>query len=169
MTNEQRPGGGESAEENGDTAGAGAPDSGATEERGGAGEGPGAGRGRDGRQSFGDGIRQGIGVLGAFKDALEETIQEARERGDLSSEKAREVMKDALERAQTAAEGAKERLDFATQAEVRELTARIYSVEALQGRVAALEAAAGIVAPQSPAGAGDSDNSSDGESPAPEA
>ena len=80
-------------------------------------------------------------MLAAFKDALEETIQEARDRGDLSSEKAREVMKDAMGRAQTAAEGARERLDFATQAELRSLRE---AVDSLQARVDALEAAAGI-------------------------
>lgn len=96
---------------------------------------------RTGRQSFGDGIRQGMGVLAAFKDALEETIQEARDRGDLSSEKAREVMKDALDRAQTAAEGARERLDFATQNELHALRS---AVESLAARVATLEEAAGI-------------------------
>ena len=69
------------------------------------------------RAKVSDGIRQGIGVLSAFKDALEETINEARERGDLSSDRAKEVMKSALHRAQEAAEGARERLDFVTQKE----------------------------------------------------
>ena len=44
-------------------------------------------------------------------------------------------------RAQTAAEGARERLDFATQAELRSLRE---AVDSLQARVGALEAAAGI-------------------------
>lgn len=69
------------------------------------------------RAKVSDGIRQGIGVLSAFKDALEETINEARERGDLSSDRAKEVMKNALHRAQEAAEGARERLDFVSQKE----------------------------------------------------
>ena len=51
-----------------------------------------------------DGIKQGIGVLSAFKDALEETITEARERGDLSPERAKEVMRSALHKAQEAAQ-----------------------------------------------------------------
>lgn len=110
-----------------------------------------------GRQSFGDGIKQGIGVLAAFKDALEETIQEARERGDLSSEKAREVMKDAMDRAQTAAEGARERLDFATQAELGALRT---AVDDLMARVSALESAAGIETK-----APESDTSSESKSP----
>jgi polyhydroxyalkanoate synthesis regulator phasin len=83
-----------------------------------------------------DGIKQGIGVLSAFKDALEETIQEARERGDLSTERAKGVMKDALERAQSAASGAKEKLDFAHQGDLDALRAE---VEGLQNRIAHLE------------------------------
>ncbi len=75
-------------------------------------------------------------MLSAFKDALEETINEARERGDLSAERAKEVMKDALSRAQEAAGGAKERLDFVTQ---REFDALGDVVEGIRGRVAALE------------------------------
>jgi polyhydroxyalkanoate synthesis regulator phasin len=93
--------------------------------------------GGSGSRSFADGVRQGIGVLGAFKDALEETIQEARDRGDLSSERARDVMKDALHKAQSAAEGARERLDFATQGQVDTLQE---AVDALATRVSALEA-----------------------------
>jgi polyhydroxyalkanoate synthesis regulator phasin len=69
------------------------------------------------RDKVSDGIRQGIGVLSAFKDALEETIQDARERGDLSSDRAKQVMKSALDRAQEAAGEARERLDFVTQKE----------------------------------------------------
>jgi polyhydroxyalkanoate synthesis regulator phasin len=88
------------------------------------------------RAKVSDGIKQGIGVLSAFKDALEETINEARERGDLSAERAKEVMKDALSRAQEAAGGAKERLDFVTQ---REFDALGDVVEGIRGRVAALE------------------------------
>ncbi len=91
------------------------------------------------REKVGDGIRQGIGVLSAFKDALEETINEARERGDLSTDRAKEVMKGALERAQTAASGARERLDFVNQAELEELQ---IAVEEIGQRVAALEARA---------------------------
>jgi len=88
------------------------------------------------RARVSDGIKQGIGVLSAFKDALEETIQEARERGDLSSDRAKVVMKNALERAQEAAEGARERLDFVTQ---KELDGLKDAVDTLRDRVAALE------------------------------
>lgn len=83
-----------------------------------------------------DGIKQGIGVLSAFKDALEETINEARERGDLSSDRAKEVMKTALHRAQEAAEGAKERLDFVHQKDFDALSS---AVDEIRARVGALE------------------------------
>ncbi len=92
------------------------------------------------RAKVSDGIRQGIGVLSAFKDALEETINEARERGDLSSERAKEVMKNALHKAQEAAEGARERLDFVSQKEFDTLSE---AVELIQERVSALEARLG--------------------------
>jgi polyhydroxyalkanoate synthesis regulator phasin len=88
------------------------------------------------KEKVSDGIKQGIGVLSAFKDALEETIQEAKERGDLSTERAREVMKDALEKAQSAAEDAKGRLDFATQNEFDGLKD---AVDSIKERVSALE------------------------------
>jgi len=96
------------------------------------------GRSRAGaRERVSDGIRQGIGVLSAFKEALEETIQEAKDRGDLSADRAKQVMKDALERAQSAAEDARERLDFVRQSEFDALRAE---VAALRARVDALEA-----------------------------
>jgi len=88
------------------------------------------------RAKVSDGIRQGIGVLSAFKDALEETINEARERGDLSTDRAKDAMKGALHRAQEAAEGARERLDFVNQKEFDGLRAMVDDVKE---RVAALE------------------------------
>ena len=88
------------------------------------------------KERVSDGIKQGLGVLSAFRDALEETIQEAKERGDLSTDRAREVMKEALEKAQSAAEGAKERLDFVTQKEFDGLSG---AVDVIKERVSALE------------------------------
>ena len=76
-----------------------------------------------------DGIKQGIGVLSAFKDALEETITEARERGDLSPERAKEVMRSALHKAQEAAGEARERLDFVSQKEFDALAQRVAALE----------------------------------------
>lgn len=96
------------------------------------------------KEKVSDGIKQGIGVLSAFKDALEETITEARERGDLSPERAKDVMKSALHKAQEAAEGARERLDLVNQKEFDALSeavaALVRRVEALEARVAGPEA-----------------------------
>ncbi|MGB1841354.1 MAG: hypothetical protein ACPHWZ_09630 [Longimicrobiales bacterium] len=88
------------------------------------------------RKSMGDGIKEGLGVLSAFRDALEETIQEARERGDLSTDRAREVMKETLGRAQIAAEEARGRLDFASQADLEKVKD---AVDAMKVRLGALE------------------------------
>lgn len=92
---------------------------------------------REARDKVSDGIRQGIGVLSAFKEALEETIQEARDRGDLSADRAKQVMKEALDRAQTAAGDARERFDFVHKTEFDALREE---VEVLRARVAVLEA-----------------------------
>lgn len=92
---------------------------------------------RRARDKVSEGIRQGIGVLSAFKDALEETINEARERGDLSPERAKEVMSDALHKAQEAAGEARERLDFVSQKEFDVLRD---AVDGLRERVDGLEA-----------------------------
>ena len=84
---------------------------------------------------MGEGIKEGLGVLSAFKDALEETIQEARERGDLSTDRAKEVMKDTLEKAQTAAEGARGKLDFATQADLEKVKSAVDSMRVRLGEL----------------------------------
>jgi polyhydroxyalkanoate synthesis regulator phasin len=91
---------------------------------------------RGARGKMGDGIRQGIGVLSAFRDALEEAIQEARDRGDLSTDRAREVMKEALDKAQAAGEKARDRLDFATHSDMDAVRG---ALEGLRARVARLE------------------------------
>lgn len=87
-------------------------------------------------KGFRDGIRQGMGVLSAFKEAIEETITEARERGDLSPERAKEVMRGALDKAQEAAGQAKDRFDLVTQREFDALRDRVSD---LARRVASLD------------------------------
>lgn len=74
---------------------------------------------------FRNGIRQGLGVLSAFKEAIEETLQEAKDRGDLSPDRAREIMKGALDRVQEATESARDRFDFVTHGEMEALKARV--------------------------------------------
>lgn len=77
------------------------------------------------REGFGEGVRQGLGVLSALKEAIEETISEVRDRGDLSPEKAREAMRGALHRAQEVAGGAREKLDFVSRKEFDVVRARV--------------------------------------------
>ena len=85
------------------------------------------------REKVSDGIKEGIGMLSAFKDALEETIQEAKERGDLSAEKAKEAMKDAIGKAQAAAGEARERLEFVSQKDFDS------AVDSIRDRLSSLE------------------------------
>jgi polyhydroxyalkanoate synthesis regulator phasin len=95
-------------------------------------QGEGGGR----RMSIGEGIRSGIGVLTAFKEAIEETIQEAAERGDLKPERAKELLGGALHRAQDTVSDVRDRLDFVPR---KEFEAVLREVEELQRRLDALE------------------------------
>jgi polyhydroxyalkanoate synthesis regulator phasin len=97
---------------------------------------------------MGEGIRSGIGILSAFKDTVEESIREARERGDLSADRAKELLREAVDKAQSAASGARERLDFANHGELEALQG---AVEALTARVSALEARVFEVEQEQPA------------------
>ncbi|UCC26297.1 MAG: hypothetical protein JSU98_04180 [Gemmatimonadales bacterium] len=87
------------------------------------------GRSRSARERVSEGFSRGLGVLSAFKEALEETISEARERGDLSADRAREAMKSAVERARDATSDARDRFDFVTQAEFDALVRRVRELE----------------------------------------
>jgi polyhydroxyalkanoate synthesis regulator phasin len=86
-----------------------------------------------------EGFRAWLGVLDAFKEAIEETIQEIRERGGPSPERAREAMRSTLKRAQAAVDEARERLDFVPR---REFEALREEVAELKRRVANLEGGA---------------------------
>ena len=91
---------------------------------------------RKGRGSVGDevreGIRAGLGILSALKDAVEETVQDMLDRGELSPERAREAVRTTMDRAQSTFDEARTRFDFvprrefeALQAEVAELRRRV--------------------------------------------
>ena len=87
---------------------------------------------------IGEGVRTGVGILSAFRDAIEETIRETMENSDTRPERARELLNDALARAQDALGEVRERLDVvprrdfdALRAEVAELRRRL---DALEGR-----------------------------------
>lgn len=77
-----------------------------------------------------DGIRQGMSVLNAMKDAIEETIKEAKERGDLSQERAKEVMKSGLAKAQKRMESAREAFEFVSQNDFEELRTKVDELKA---------------------------------------
>ena len=99
--------------------------------------------------SISDGIRTGIGVLTALKDAIEETIDEAIARGDLSPERAKTVVRDAADRLQSSLEDVRERIDVVSRKEFDALRAE---ADALRLRVEALEAR--LPAPRLQAGEG---------------
>jgi polyhydroxyalkanoate synthesis regulator phasin len=91
---------------------------------------------RSGLGGIGDGIRTGLGILGAFKDAMEETLQEAVDRGDLAPDRAREAMRDAGRRLQSVFDETRDRIEMVPKREHEELKAE---VAALRDRLERLE------------------------------
>jgi polyhydroxyalkanoate synthesis regulator phasin len=84
---------------------------------------------RNARDRVSDGFSRGMGMLSALKEALEETISEARDRGDLSVDRAKDAMKDAVDRARDATSDARERFDWVTQGEFAALVKRVQELE----------------------------------------
>ncbi|HEU5210249.1 MAG TPA: hypothetical protein VFU06_12720 [Longimicrobiales bacterium] len=84
---------------------------------------------------LGDNLREGVrtvaGILGALKDAVEESFDELRARGDLSPERAREAARATMQRAQEELETMRERFDFVSR---REFDALRAEVDALRAR-----------------------------------
>lgn len=93
------------------------------------------------RDNMGDdvreGIRAGLGILSALKDAIEETVEDMLDRGELSQERAREAVRTTMDRAQEAFEDARSRFDFVLRSEFDELAE---DVRELRRRVERLEA-----------------------------
>jgi polyhydroxyalkanoate synthesis regulator phasin len=87
------------------------------------------------RREPGDGIRDGVrtifGMVGALKDAIEETFQDLLEKGDLSPEKAREAARTTVHRAQETMDGLKDRLDFVSRREFETLQAEVAELRRL--------------------------------------
>ncbi|HUE76410.1 MAG TPA: hypothetical protein VMM83_00585 [Longimicrobiales bacterium] len=88
-----------------------------------------------------DGIRAGLGILGALKDAVEETVQDMLDRGELSPDRAREAVRTTMDRAQAAFDDARTRLDFVPRREFEALQAEVAALrlrlDGLEGRGAA--------------------------------
>lgn len=81
-----------------------------------------------------EGLRAGIGILSALKDAVEETIQEMANRGELSEERAREAMRTTMDRMQTAFDDARVRFDFVPRQEFEALKAEVADLRARLAR-----------------------------------
>lgn len=88
------------------------------------------------RGGIGEGIRTGIGILSALREAVEETLQEAVDRGDVSPDRARRAIRDMTERLSSTLEEARDRVDVVSRRELDELREE---VAALRERVARLE------------------------------
>jgi polyhydroxyalkanoate synthesis regulator phasin len=93
------------------------------------------------RTGIGEGLKAGIGILTAFKQAIEETIEDAAERNDLRPERAKEALSGALTRAQDAFDDVRERLDVVPRREFDALRAEL---DELQRRVERLEGGGGV-------------------------
>ena len=102
---------------------------------------------RSGIGGIGDGIRTGLGILNAFREAVEETLDDAVKRGDLTPDRARQAVRDAADRIQETFDGARDRLDFVSRKEYEELRSEMQSI---RERLARLEGPA--TAPPAPAG-----------------
>ena len=90
----------------------------------------------DAKEGIKEGVRAVTGILAALKDAIEETIDDIKVRGDLDPNRAKQAAKDTMNRAQTAFDEMRERVDFVPRKEFDALRAE---VDALRARVAALE------------------------------
>jgi polyhydroxyalkanoate synthesis regulator phasin len=71
-----------------------------------------------GRGEERDGGREGLGILSTLREAIADVIAEAREKGGMSAERAREAVRGAMSRARDVAG---ERLDLATRQELQDL------------------------------------------------
>lgn len=79
----------------------------------------------DAGDSFREGVRAVTGILGALREAIENTFDDMTDRGDISPDKAKEAAKDTMNRAQDAMDKVRDRLDFATRKELDELRAEV--------------------------------------------
>lgn len=85
---------------------------------------------------IGEGIRTGMGILSALKETIEETLEDAVKRGDLTPDHARQALRDAAGRIQETFDEARTRLDFVPRREFDELRAELAQ---LRDRLSSLE------------------------------
>ncbi|HEY0809738.1 MAG TPA: hypothetical protein VGD49_06225 [Longimicrobiales bacterium] len=102
-------------------------------------EGPGPGTRStvdEAKEGIKEGVRAVTGILAALKDAIEETIDDIKVRGDLDPSRAKQAAKETMNKAQNAFDEMRERVDFIPRKDFDALRAE---VDALRARVAALE------------------------------
>jgi polyhydroxyalkanoate synthesis regulator phasin len=96
------------------------------------------------RDSAKEGIKEGVravtGFLAALKDAIDETLRDVRDTGDLDPQRAKDAMRSTMKRAQDAMDDVKDRLDFVPR---KDHDALRDEVEALRARVTELEGKVG--------------------------
>ena len=81
--------------------------------------------------AFREGVRAVTGILGALRDAVEQTFDDLKQKGDLSPEKAKEAAKDTMRRAQEAVGEVRERLEFVPRRDFEELRAEVAELRRL--------------------------------------
>jgi polyhydroxyalkanoate synthesis regulator phasin len=100
---------------------------------------------------FREGVRAITGILGALKDAIEETFDELRQEGDLSPERAREAARSTVRKAQEAVDDVRDRLDFVPRREFEQLREEVAE---LRQRLDALRGSAPPPEDSGPGGGG---------------
>ncbi|MEX2282979.1 MAG: hypothetical protein WEE89_10900 [Gemmatimonadota bacterium] len=104
----------------------------------------GEGEFKSGNDQARDGIKEGVraitGFLAALKDAIDETIRDVRDSGDLDPDRAREAMKSTMKRAADAVDNVTDRIDFVPRKDLDQLRQEL---EALRTRVTDLESKIG--------------------------
>jgi len=92
------------------------------------------------KEGIKEGVRAVTGFLAALKDAIDETLRDVRDTGDLDPERAKEAMRSTMKKAQGAMDDVKDRLDFVPRKDLDVLRAEL---EALRARVTELETKVG--------------------------
>lgn len=96
--------------------------------------------GEQAKEGLKEGVRAITGFLAALKDAIDETIRDIRDTGDLDPNRAKEAMKSTMKRAQEAVDNVTDRLDLVSR---KEFDALREEMAALHLRVTDLENRAG--------------------------
>lgn len=96
--------------------------------------------GQSGRDQAKEGIKEGVravtGFLSALKDAIDETIRDIRDSGDLQPERAKEAARSTMRKAQETMDDVRERFDFVPR---KEFDALRDELAALRRRLEVLE------------------------------